>query len=114
MSVCEGRTVNCPQCGAVSRVLQTRGNTRRRECFNLHRFSTTEVVVPEAARPGAYGVDVNEGMRQAAAALQAKREAVAHAPGKLKDVAAQYGVSVNTVWTWRRKYGAQPHTPGAR
>jgi hypothetical protein len=36
--------VKCPQCGAWSQVLSTRGGTRRRECGNLHRFTTCETV----------------------------------------------------------------------
>lgn len=40
--------MNCPRCGAPSSVLHTRVHTasvtRRRECFNLHRFTTYEVV----------------------------------------------------------------------
>jgi len=35
--------VVCPQCGAWTRVLDTRGVIRRRECANLHIFSTEEV-----------------------------------------------------------------------
>ena len=39
--------MNCPTCGAWSRVLSTRrGTLRRRECANGHRFTTREVVVP--------------------------------------------------------------------
>ena len=37
--------MKCPQCSAPSRVLETRGDRRRRECFNLHRFTTVEYVV---------------------------------------------------------------------
>lgn len=36
--------MKCPKCGAWSRVLDTRGAQRRRECANLHRFSTVEVL----------------------------------------------------------------------
>jgi transcriptional regulator NrdR family protein len=40
--------MNCPRCGAPSSVLHTRVHpasvARRRECFNLHRFTTHEVV----------------------------------------------------------------------
>lgn len=36
--------MKCPHCNAVSNVLSTRatkqGSTRRRECFNGHRFTT--------------------------------------------------------------------------
>lgn len=36
--------MNCPKCGAWSRVLDTRGPRRRRECANEHRFATVEHV----------------------------------------------------------------------
>lgn len=41
--------MKCPRCGAVSSVLDTRtgqhGQTiRRRQCFNMHKFSTWEVL----------------------------------------------------------------------
>lgn len=38
--------MKCPICNADSRVVETRdsGTRRRRECFNLHRFTTIEVV----------------------------------------------------------------------
>jgi hypothetical protein len=35
----------CPQCGAWTRVLETRKGTRKRECGNLHRFYTEETVL---------------------------------------------------------------------
>lgn len=34
-------------CGAQTFVLRTDGNTRRRECFNQHRFTTEEVLKPD-------------------------------------------------------------------
>lgn len=34
--------MKCPICGTWSRVLDTRGPKRRRECGNLHIFNTTE------------------------------------------------------------------------
>lgn len=36
---------SCPQCGVWTRVLETRGDVRRRECANLHRFLTQEIVL---------------------------------------------------------------------
>jgi transcriptional regulator NrdR family protein len=39
--------MKCPECGAWSTVKETRGNRRRRECANEHRFTTEEVVIPE-------------------------------------------------------------------
>lgn len=48
--------MKCPICGAVTRVLETRATDthatrRQRECDNLHRFATFEVVGP-AVNPG--------------------------------------------------------------
>ena len=40
--------VMCPVCSAWTSVLDTRGAVRRRECGNLHRFWTDEVVRKEA------------------------------------------------------------------
>jgi len=37
--------MKCPLCKAASEVLETRGGTRRRQCFNEHRFTTTELVI---------------------------------------------------------------------
>jgi len=44
-----GCAVNCPRCGAASSVLETRHSegtcttTRKRLCFNEHRFATVEI-----------------------------------------------------------------------
>ena len=57
-----GAEVKCPECGAWTRVLETRvrpsGETRRRyECANEHRITTSETpvlidkVAPKAGRP---------------------------------------------------------------
>lgn len=35
----------CPYCGVWTRVLRTTNNIRRRECANLHRFYTEEVIL---------------------------------------------------------------------
>lgn len=34
--------MNCPTCGGLTRVLSTRGDARRRECPDGHRFLTVE------------------------------------------------------------------------
>jgi transcriptional regulator NrdR family protein len=43
--------MKCPECGAWTITLKTNksptfGYTRRRECGNLHRFTTKEVAIP--------------------------------------------------------------------
>jgi transcriptional regulator NrdR family protein len=40
--------MKCRTCGAWSRVLDTRGVTRRRECANEHRWTTEEIEVTES------------------------------------------------------------------
>lgn len=50
--------MNCPRCGAYSAVLETRagplGTTRRRrECANMHRFVTFEVLPQVLTAAGA-------------------------------------------------------------
>lgn len=44
--------MNCPKCGTWALIIETRkkpDHTRRRyECGNLHRFTTSEVPVPDA------------------------------------------------------------------
>ncbi len=37
--------MKCPTCGAWTIVMESRHGTRRRECANLHRFTTQENVV---------------------------------------------------------------------
>lgn len=34
--------MNCPKCGELTQVLDSRGAVRRRECVNGHRFRTVE------------------------------------------------------------------------
>ena len=39
------KALSCPTCGAWTRVLETRGIIRKRECANNHRFYTSETLV---------------------------------------------------------------------
>jgi hypothetical protein len=39
--------MKCPLCNAATDVKHTKDGLRTRECFNLHRFRTQEVVVSE-------------------------------------------------------------------
>ena len=41
--------MRCPICKAHTVVLDTRDEKRRRECFNMHRFTTVETVVKKPA-----------------------------------------------------------------
>lgn len=40
--------MKCPMCSKWSNVIETRGDRRRRECGNGHRFTTREVVWGDA------------------------------------------------------------------
>jgi hypothetical protein len=40
----------CPECKAWTRVVQTTGSTRRRECANGHRFTTEEKPIEKAQK----------------------------------------------------------------
>jgi len=42
--------MKCPFCNAPTDVLETRDVTRRRECFNGHRFTTVETLKPPRVR----------------------------------------------------------------
>lgn len=49
-------SMNCPQCGAWTRVLETRTKvtnvvSRRYECANLHKFTTIESVKVQEPKP---------------------------------------------------------------
>lgn len=74
--------MKCPICNADSRVLDTRGVRRRRECFNEHRFTTEEVVVT--------------GLRESEDA------AIRDAVGTLQQIAHQFNRSISYVWKVRK------------
>jgi hypothetical protein len=82
--------MNCPTCNAWSRVVETRFPRRVRECGNLHRFTTDEVLIYTHFEKKKDQED--------------KRHEVANAKGTIQSVAAQYNVSVSSVATWRKKY----------
>lgn len=52
----------CPICGAHTVVKETRDSRRRRECFNMHRFTTQEAVVVVDTAPVARGRPVRSAM----------------------------------------------------
>lgn len=53
--------MKCYMCGAWTRVLNTRGTLRRRECANMHRFTTREQVVDQ---PNTVGITKKENNRE--------------------------------------------------
>jgi hypothetical protein len=63
---------------------------RVRECGNLHRFTTEEVLV-----------HAHDDKRKE---QEAKQREVAMAEGTIQDVAAYYNVDTKSVRAWRKKY----------
>jgi hypothetical protein len=82
--------MNCHKCDAWTRVVETRGSFRVRECGNLHRFTTEEVFV----------IDHDEKKKM----QEDKRREVAMAEGTIQSVANRYNVSDHSVIVWRKKY----------
>ena len=82
--------MKCPKCKAWTRVLETRSQYRVRECGNLHRFKTEELPV----------IDFEERKKQ----QEDLRREVANAQGTHQSVAEKYGVCIQSVVNWRKKY----------
>ncbi len=83
--------MKCPTCGAWSVVKRTTGDERRRECANLHRFTTREVAIEEEKATKAQRAEE-------------RRRAIAAAPGRAVDVAEQFHCDESTVRALRKKY----------
>lgn len=82
--------MNCPKCNAWSRVVTTRMPRRVRECGNLHRFTTEEVLVHTHDEKKKEQED--------------RQREVAMAEGTIQDVANHYNVDTKSVRAWRKKY----------
>lgn len=82
--------MNCPKCNAWSRVIQTRLPKRVRECGNLHRFTTKEILV-----------QTHEDKKKE---QETRQREVAMAEGTIQSVADHYNVDPKTVSLWRKKY----------
>lgn len=95
--------MKCPTCNADSRVLSTRGEMRRRECFNGHRFSTIEIMHDSDADKRERKRVHIEAMEKARDALTREQEAIRQAEGTLQSIADQFGRSVSYVWTIKRR-----------
>ena len=81
--------MDCPKCGVWTRVIETRGVRRVRECANLHRFTTEEV----------FKYDHSEKKK----ADSSKSLEIALAKGSYEEVAARYSVSYFQVHYYRDK-----------
>jgi hypothetical protein len=82
--------MKCPTCNAWSRVVTTRMPRRVRECGNLHRFTTEEVLV-----------HTHDDKRKE---QEDRQREVAMAEGTIQDVANHYNVDTKSVRAWRKKY----------
>lgn len=94
--------MKCPICNADTRVLSTVKHVRRRECFNMHRFCTLEVLHdPQAEKREIRRVQV-EAMAKARAEMEVERESITKATGTLQSIAEQHGRSISYVWKIRK------------
>ncbi len=82
--------MKCPKCNAWTRVVATRGSIRVRECGNLHKFTTEEVLIY-----------VHEDKKKA---QEDRQREVAMAEGTIQDVANHYNVATKSVVAWRKKH----------
>lgn len=94
--------MKCPTCNADTRVLSTVNHVRRRECFNLHRFSTLEVLHDPGEEKRVIRRVQVEAMKKAKEEMDAEREAIKKAEGTLQNIANQFGRSVSYVWKVRK------------
>jgi transposase-like protein len=84
--------MKCPRCGQGSRVLETRGYQRRRQCPSGHRYWTDEVVIEDAQ-------DLRDW-----ATLKAKAKLLLGEDKKPKAVARDLDIGLNTVYRWRKQW----------
>lgn len=98
--------MKCPTCDADTRVVYTNSKTdvvRRRECFNLHRFSTIEIIHDSDADKRERRRVHLDAMKKASDALETERKAIREATGTLQSIADQFGRSVSYIWTIKRR-----------
>jgi transcriptional regulator NrdR family protein len=88
--------MKCPRCQTQSKVLDTRGHERRRECEDGHRFWTKELVVREVVR-------AERDYKRDYKPLREKARELFASGSVPKRVAGLLGVSLATVYTWKRK-----------
>ena len=91
--------MKCPTCGAVTHVLETRptdthATRRARECDNMHRFVTLEVVEP-AVNHGALARA--EKTVQANRARWARDRTIRLDKRPVQELASSYGLSVKRI-----------------
>lgn len=90
-------------CNADTRTLSTRGDKRRRECFNGHRFNTMEVPVEDRIERAQIKREQRLKMMQELRERErAEIEGIRAAKGTLKEIGEKFGRSITYVWKVRR------------
>jgi hypothetical protein len=87
--------MKCPRCGQGSRVLETRGYQRRRQCPLGHRYWTDEVLIEDAAD----AQDLRDW-----ATLKAQVRAQLSEAKKPKAVARDLNLALQTIYRWRKEW----------
>jgi hypothetical protein len=88
--------MKCPKCGKCSRVLETRGYQRKRQCPDGHRYWTDEVVIETAT-------DVHDLRDWSVLKAQAK-QLLLEEEKKPKVIASDLSLGIQTVYRWRREW----------
>jgi len=95
--------MKCPTCDADTSVKATRGEVRRRECFNGHRFSTLEIPYDSRADQQARRREHLAVMEEVRRQAEKEKTEIRKAEGTLQSIADQFGRSVSYVWTIKRR-----------
>lgn len=91
-------------CSADTKTLSKRGDKRRRECFNGHRFTTIEAPLDDKKERSQFRRDqFEEAMRHVRAREEEECKAICAAQGTLTQIAQQFNRSVSYVWSVRRE-----------
>lgn len=90
-------------CNADTRTLSTRGDKRRRECFNGHRFNTLEMPVEDRTERAQIKRDQRlKMMKEMRERERAEIEGIRAAKGTLREIGELFGRSITYVWKVRR------------
>ena len=90
--------MKCPRCGGSSRVLETRGYQRKRQCPSGHRYWTDEVVIESVA-------DAQDLRDWATLKTEVKR--LLGEAKKPKAVARDLNLAIQTIYRWRKEWQRQ-------
>lgn len=95
--------MKCPTCDADTSVLSTRGEVRRRECFNGHRFSTLEIPYDSRADQQARRREHLAVMEEVRRQAEKEKTEIREAQGTLQEIATRFNRSLSYVWTIKRR-----------